>query len=65
MEKGNKVFFVEENKNREGKGGKYMEKANIFFTEEKKIGEGKGGKYFEKANIFNPFHNPVYRFGPC
>ena len=46
MEKGNKVFFVEENKNREGKGGKYMEKANIFFTEEKKIEEGKRRKIF-------------------
>ena len=36
---------LEEKKNRERKGGKYLEKKNIFL-EEKKIGKGKGGKYF-------------------
>ena len=38
---------MEEKKNGEGKGEKYLEGENIFFG-----GEGKGGKYLEKENIF-------------
>ena len=49
MEKEN-IFFAEEKKNREGKGGKYGNE-NIFFAEEKKNGEGKGGKYLEKEKM--------------
>ena len=30
-----KYLFLEEKKNREGKGGKYLRKGNIFFVEEK------------------------------
>ena len=51
--KGRKIFaegkyiLMEEKKNGEGKGGKYLERENIFFG-----GEGKGGKYLEKENIF-------------
>ena len=30
-----KYFFVQENKNRDGKGGKYLEKENIFLVEDK------------------------------
>ena len=45
-------FFVEEKKNQEGKGGKYLEKENIFLAEVKKNWKGKGGKYMEKENRF-------------
>ena len=48
-----KIFFAVEKKNREGKGGKYLEKENILSEEEKKTGEGKGGKYLEKENIWS------------
>ena len=37
---------LEEKKNGEGKGGKYLEKEKIFVAEEKKS----GGKYLEKEN---------------
>ena len=47
-----KYFFASEKKNREGNGGKYLEKEIIFFAEEKKNGEGNGGKYLEKVSIF-------------
>ena len=43
-------FFVEENKNGEEKGGKYLEKENISYLEEKKNREGKGMKYLEKIS---------------
>ena len=43
-----KIFFVEERKNREGKGEKYLEKEKIFLVEERKNREGNGGKYLEK-----------------
>ena len=37
----------------EGKGGKYLERANIWSAEEKKKGEGKREKYFEnETNIY-------------
>ena len=45
--KGGKYFLAEEKKNREGRGGKYLENENIFFG-----GEGKGGNCLEKKNIF-------------
>ena len=35
-----------EQKNEEGKGGKYLKKKNMLFAEERKSGVGKGGKYF-------------------
>ena len=35
MEKEN-IFFAEEKKNREGKGGKHFEKENIFWEEKEK-----------------------------
>ena len=39
-----KIFFAVEKKNREGKGGKYLEKENMYiFAEEKKNEEGRGG----------------------
>ena len=34
-------FSGEERKNREGKGGKYLERENILFAEEKKNGKEK------------------------
>ena len=37
MEKEN-IFLAEVKKNREGKGGKYLEKKNMFFAEEKERG---------------------------
>ena len=41
-----KYFFLEEKKNGEGKGGKYLEKENICSVEAKKNSrEGKGGEY--------------------
>ena len=46
MEKENIVLFVEEKKNGEGKGGKYL------FDEEKKKRKGKGEKYLEKENTY-------------
>ena len=60
MEKEN-IWSTEENKNEEGKGGKYLEKDNIerrkIFGEGKHLvcvedekGEGKGGNYSEKGN---------------
>ena len=41
---------MEEEKNGEGKGGKYFQKENIWPREEKKNGDGKGkgGEYLEK-----------------
>ena len=48
MEKEN-LLSMEEKKNEEGKGGKYLEKDNIFFVVEGKNGEG---KYLEKENLF-------------
>ena len=44
-----KDFFVEKKKNREGQGGKYLQKENYFFVAEKK---NEGGKYLERENIF-------------
>ena len=39
-----KIFFAVEKKNREGKGGQYLEKENMYiFAEEKKNEEGRGG----------------------
>ena len=35
------IFFGEETKNKDGKGGKYLENANIFFAEERTNREGK------------------------
>ena len=40
------IFLVMEQKNGEGKGGKYLKKENMLFAEERKSGVGKGGKYF-------------------
>ena len=49
-----KIFFAVEKKNREGKGGQYLEKENMYiFAEEKKNEEGRGGKYFEKEDTYN------------
>ena len=50
-------LLIEEKKDGEGEGWKYLEKDNIregkyiFFVEEKITEEGKGGKYLEKDNI--------------
>ena len=37
------IWALEEKKNSEGKGGKYLEKENIWSGKEKENGEGKGG----------------------
>ena len=41
------ILALEEKKNSEGKGGKYLEKENIWAGKEKENGEGKRGKYVE------------------
>ena len=38
------MFFADEKKDGEGKGGKIIGEGNILFVEEKKDKEGKGGK---------------------
>ena len=43
-------MFVEEKKNLEGKGGKYLDNKNIF-EEEKENRERKGGKYIGEGKI--------------
>ena len=43
---------MEEQKNGEGKGGKYLEKGNIWSREDRKNGERKRGKYLDKENIW-------------
>ena len=44
-------WLGEERKNREGKGGKYLEKENIWPAEEKKA-KKKSRKIFEEGNNF-------------
>ena len=45
-----KIFFAVEKKNREGKGGKYLEKENTCTREEDTNREGKGGKYSKESD---------------
>ena len=44
------ISFMEEKKNREGKGRQYLEEENIFFEGSRE--GGKGGIYYEKENIY-------------
>ena len=39
---------MEEKKNGEGKGGKYVKKESLFLVKAKKNGEGKGGNDLKK-----------------
>ena len=48
-----KYLFLEETKNGEGKGAKYLEKENIWSAEEKKNDEGKGGKYDAVSDLMH------------
>ena len=45
MKKGG-ILFAEVKKNREGKGGKYLEKENIFLLRRRKTDEEKKKMYF-------------------
>ena len=50
MEKEN--IFLEEKKNKEGKGGKYLENKNIFFFQKRRNTEKEKAKYIWKRKIF-------------
>ena len=45
-----KYIFVDQKENRDGKGGKYLERENLFIAEEM-MNRGRG-KYLEKEIIF-------------
>ena len=48
----NNIFFVDEEKNGDGKGDEIWRRKIYLFAQEKKDGEGIGGQYLEEKRIF-------------